>query len=174
MTYNPALHHRRSIRLPGYDYSLAGAYFVTVCTLGRECLFGDIVDGEMRLNEAGRIVAETWPWLPTRNDHVELDAWVVMPNHVHGVIVLADGCGGGSRTAPTKNRKPLGRLIGMFKTVSSKRINALSNTPGVQLWQRNYWERIIRDDTELDHIQHYIRTNPSRWEADTLHPMGAV
>jgi putative transposase len=95
---------RRSIRLPGYDYSQNGAYFITICTQDRECLFGDIENGEMRMNERGRIAAETWEWLALQYDHVVLDEWMIMPNHLHGIIVIADECRGGSRTAPAVNQ----------------------------------------------------------------------
>ncbi len=101
MTYNPDIHHRRSIRLKGYDYSQAGAYFVSICTNNRECLFGEITEGKMVLNEAGQMVADSWEWLAKQYDHVSLDECVVMPNHLHGIIVVNDGCRGGSRTAPT-------------------------------------------------------------------------
>jgi REP element-mobilizing transposase RayT len=167
--YDPAIHRRRSIRLQGYDYSHAGAYFVTLCTQDRECLFGDIVDGEMRLNDAGRIVANSWEWLAEQYDHVSLDEYVVMPNHAHGIIVITGDCRGGSRTAPTTGiRKPIGRLIGAFKTVSTKRINELRENGGTKLWQRNYWEHIVRNEPELNRIREYIHNNPARWELDSL------
>ena len=92
MTYNPAQHHRRSIRLRGYDYARAGAYFVTICTQQRECLFGDIIGGEMRLNAAGQIVAAIWQSIPRHFPNVTLEAWVIMPNHLHGIIVIGDPC----------------------------------------------------------------------------------
>ncbi len=180
MKYNPDIHHRRSIRLRNYDYSQTGAYFVTICVQHRECLFGEITDRVMRLNDAGNIVAEQWKWLGKQYDHVELDEWRIMPNHMHGIIVITDVVGGGglrkggSRTAPTGNapvkRKPLGRLIGAFKTVSTKHVNILRNTPGNKLWQRNYWEHIIRNNTELQRICEYIQNNPARWQEDALHP----
>ncbi len=168
MKYNSDIHHRRSIRLKGYDYSRAGAYFVTLCTQNRECLFGDIMNGKMRLNEVGIFVADSWEWLAEQYDHVSMDAYEVMPNHLHGIIVIADGCRGGSRTAPTDQRKPIGRLIGAFKTVSTKRINELRHAPGTKLWQRNYWEHIIRDESELNRIREYIQNNPAQWEMDKL------
>ncbi|MGK5090421.1 transposase [Deltaproteobacteria bacterium TL4] len=177
MKYDPAKHHRRSIRLKGYDYTQNGAYFVTICVQNRECLFGKIVDEAMRLNGAGQIVVDTWEWLASQYDHVDLDNWVVMPNHLHGIIVLTDDGDngddgrGGSRTAPTnhpKKRKPLGRLIGAFKTVSTKHINAWRQTPGNQLWQRNYYEHIIRNEASLNQIQEYILNNPRVWTEDSL------
>ncbi len=197
MTYDPHLHHRRSIRLPGYDYAAAGGYFITICTQHRECLFGEVVDGEMRLNEAGKMVAECWQWLSTQFPQIAIDAWVVMPNHFHGVLVITDvrrggsGTGGkachgrvssvssadagrgGSRTAPTiqTREKPLGRLIGAFKTVSTKRLNLLRHTPGLPLWQRNYYEHVIRNEDDLNHICHYIANNPLKWAEDENHPL---
>jgi len=167
MTFDPTIHHRRSIRLQGYDYSQAGMYFVTLCTRNRECLFGEIVDETMRLNPVGQIVADSWAWLAQRYEHVELDEWVVMPNHLHGIVVINDHCKGGSRTAPTK---PIGRLIGAYKTVSTKQANTFRQTPGLLLWQRNYWERIVRDAAELLSIQEYICNNPAQWAQDKLHP----
>ena len=184
MRYDPNKHHRRSIRLKGYDYTRAGVYFVTIVTQNRACLFGHIVAGEVRLNAFGQVVAETWQWLATQYDYVELDEWVVMPNHLHGIIIITetgDG-GGGSRTAPTVigttvptvvapdaptvKRKPLGRLIGAFKTVSTKRINEYRGTPGVVVWQRNYYEHIIRDERSLNRVREYIAANPLRWHLD--------
>ena len=193
--YDPEVHRRRSIRLKGYDYSRPGAYFVTVVVRDRLCLFGDVVDGEMRLNEIGRLIVEACEWLAGRYPHVGLDAYVVMPNHLHGIIVLTDegwrgdsGSGsdrvsdgrgssvsvgrssrGGSRTAPT-GRKSLGRLVGAFKTVSTKRVNLIRGTPGQRLWQRNFYERVIRNDRELDDIRDYIVGNPAKWETDEENP----
>ena len=171
MVMNHGLHHRRSVRLKGYDYAQAGSYFVTLCTHDRACLFGDVVDGQMRLNEYGQVVADSWMWLSDQYPHVELDEWVVMPNHLHGIMVLTGPDGrGGSRTAPTKNRKPVGRLIGAFKTVSTKRLNTLRHTPGLLVWQRNYYEHIVRSEESLDRIRRYIIGNPARWDEDPENP----
>ena len=166
-------HHRRSIRLPGYNYTQPGAYFVTVCAHGRECLFGEIVDAKMALNQYGRVVARCWEQLNREYARVKLDRWVVMPNHLHGIIAIDVIGRGGSRTAPTTDMdepKPLGRLVGSFKTVSTKQINILRGTPSTLLWQRNYYERIIRDDDELDRIRCYIEDNPAMWEMDRENP----
>ena len=186
--YDPLRHHRRSIRLKGYDYTQAGAYFVTVCAHGRECLFGEVAEGEMRLNDYGRIVASTWEWLAEQYPYVELDEWVVMPNHVHGIVVMVDDTGrgesptdedvlstrrGGSRPAPTADkpkRKPLGQLIGSFKTVSAKRINQMRAAPGAPVWQRNYYERIVRNERALNAIRQYIANNPLKWALDRDNP----
>ncbi len=174
MRYDPDTHARRSIRLPGYDYAQPGAYFVTLCVHQRECLLGEITDGEMMLNEFGRVVMECWPWLAKQYPHVTVDEWIVMPNHFHGILMIVDAvCRGGSRTAPTNGttHKPLGRLIGAFKTVSTKRINAIRDTPGLPVWQRNYYEHIIRNEEELNHIRQYIVANPRNWEFDQENPV---
>ena len=147
MVMNHGRHHRRSVRLKGYDYAQAGAYFVTICIQGRACLFGDVVNRQMRVNKCGQVVADSWLWLSGRYPYVGLDEWVVMPNHLHGIMILTEPGGrDGSRTAPTENRKSIGRLIGAFKTVSTKRLNEMRNTPGVPVWQRNYYEHIIRSE----------------------------
>ena len=168
MTYDPQKHNRRSIRLKGYDYTQPGVYFVTVVTQQRECSLGEIFKNEMVVNPAGKIVLEAWGWLASQYAYVTLDEFCVMPNHFHGVIMI-DDTGfrrGGSLTAPTKT-KPLGRLIGAFKTVSTKWINEMRGTPGATVWQRNYYEHIVRDGRELGRIRAYIATNPARWHKDT-------
>lgn len=199
MTYNPRRGHRpfglaqgrRSIRLKGYDYTHPGAYFVTICAHQRAELFGAVAGGEMRLNANGEIVAERWRWLADQYRHVQLDAWVIMPNHFHGILILADDRRGGSRPAPTitapddiptstttardnvsapgpdeTKRKSLDQLIGAFKTVSAKHINQLRQTPGAPVWQRNYYDHIVRNDRELNAIRRYIRDNPAKWTLD--------
>ena len=184
MKYNPRLHHRRSIRLKGYDYSSPGAYFITICVHGRECLFGEVTDGSMQLNEYGEIAAARWNWLAEQYPHVRLDEWVVMPNHMHGILIIHDDDpGSGSRPAPTGSppvptgssipkRKPLGQLIGAFKTVSAKHINLARQTPGLPVWQRNYYghafgmHHTIRNDYELNAIRQCIGQNPLKWALD--------
>ena len=180
MPYDPEIHHRRSIRLRGYDYSQPGSYYVTLCTQGKEHLFGQILEGEMHRNEWGDHVARCWEWLGQQYPYIALDEWTVMPNHLHGIIVVAEGRGasrsapvnnparfrrGASRSAPTK-RKPLGRLVGAFKTVSTDDINQLRGTPARPLWQRDFYDHIIRNEDELNKIREYIRTNPLRWASD--------
>ena len=167
-----ATRRRKSIRLRGYDYSLPGAYFVTIVTQGRIPRFGEVLDGEMLLSPTGLWIADGWEWLARQYPYVALDEYVVMPNHLHGVIVIADQPRrGGSRTAPT-TRKPLGRLIGAFKTVTTKRINLAEGTPGQMVWQRNYYERVIRSADEMDRIRQYIVENPLSWETDRENPRG--
>jgi REP element-mobilizing transposase RayT len=192
--YNPVIHHRRSIRLQGYDYSQSGTCFVTICTHKRKCLFGAILEGKMRLNEMGRIVETVWDELPDHYSHIESDAWIIMPNHVHGIIsirasdpisgtngvragdVRAGDVRAGLKPAPTPPLTNSAHLHGLpeivraLKTFSSRRINELRNTPGVPLWQRNYWEHIIRTEFELNCLREYIWNNPAQWEMDRMNP----
>jgi REP element-mobilizing transposase RayT len=169
MPYDPNRHHRRSIRLKGYDYSQAGAYFITLCTQDRACLFGRVMNGEMRLNDAGRMVLAEWNRLPERFPQVVVDAFVVMPNHVHGILVITDPAptvGATTRVAPT-----VGNIIGAFKSrVTVEYIRGVK-TPGWppfrgRLWQRNYYEHIIRNERALNAIRQYIMENPRRWHRD--------
>ena len=177
-TFDADKHRRRSIRLPDYDYSQPGAYFVTISTQSRLRLFGYVEDADMRLNEAGRLVARCWEWLAVRYRHVSLDQWIIMPDHLHGIIVLNDDPRrGGSRAALPGKRKPLGQLIGAFKTASTKRLNEVSETPGATVWQRNYYEHVVRDEEELAPItsglaavREYIAHNPARWREPIENP----
>ena len=168
---------RRSIRLRDYDYSTPGAYFVTICTRNRACMLGYAANGEMRLSEAGQAAQAVWEKLPRHYPHVQLDAWVIMPNHVHGIIVLlagadVDACGGsveaGFKPAPTNAPTPanadsgaarhgLPEVVRAFKTFSARRINDLTGARGVPFWQRSYYEHVIRDKASLDRIRpvHY-------------------
>ncbi len=186
MPYDPFKHHRRSIHLRGYDYTQAGAYFVTIVTRNRECLFGAIVDGEMRLNEAGQKVAECWDALPAHFPNVELDAFVVMPNHVHGIVVIADDADAvgaqdvrATHASPLREperprgpaRKSIGAIIGSFKSAATKRINASRDTAGAPLWHRNYYEHIIRNEKSLSAIRDYIAGNPANWAGDEENPV---
>ncbi len=260
MAYDPRRHHRQSIRLKGYDYTQAGAYFVTVVTQDRVHLFGEVVKGEMRLNEAGRMVFEQWQALPTRFATVEIDEFVVMPNHIHGIIILRDplvgadlvsaptgtstggtstggtstggastggtstggastggtstggastggastggastgGAStggtstggtstggtstggtstGGTSTGGTSTRDvpTLGDVIGAFKSLTTvEYIRGVKQLGWAafrgRLWQRNYYEHIIRDERALERIRRYIADNPRRWELDREHP----
>ena len=185
MPYDPQKHHRRSIRLPGYDYASPGAYFVTICAYQRHCLFGQVVDGVVNLNRFGRLVETEWLRSPDIRREIELDTFVVMPNHLHGIvwIVATDQTAGarGPSPLPTSNissrqpargpsTKSLGAFVAGFKSTVTKQINQLRATPGQPVWQRNYWERVIRDERALHAIRRYIQTNPARWVEDDLHP----
>jgi putative transposase len=177
MTYNPEIHHRRSIRLRNYDYSQAGAYFVTVCSWGKECVFGEITNGEMHLNECGEIVMKYWHGIQDHFTHVGTDEFIVMPNHSHGIINIV----GAIHELPLhreqnhehiKNRRKmvLPKIIGWFKMNSAKQINQIRKTPGTPVWQRNYYEHIIRDEKQLHSIREYIRYNPLKWDEDEENP----
>jgi REP element-mobilizing transposase RayT len=174
MTYDERQHHRRSIRLKGYDYSQAGAYFVTVCTRDRVCLFGDVRDGIMRLNKFGHIVWEEWFRSAEIRREIELstDEFVVMPNHIHGIVWIAEQQNVGAHGRAPLHRTPrsLSTFIAGFKSVTTKRINILRNMPGLPVWQRNYYEHIVRDERTLDGIREYILANPLRWHLDRENP----
>ena len=169
MKYNPDIHHRRSIRLRDYDYSQAGAYFVTICTHNHECLFGEIADGVMMLNASGRIAAQCWREIPSHFPHSALDEWVIMPNHLHGIVILTDTVGA-KNFSPLQNgtSKTIGSIVRGFKIGVTKWMR--QHTDVHTVWQRNYWEHIIRDDADLHRIRQYICNNPARWEEDSLHP----
>jgi len=252
MTYHPARHHRRSIRLRGYDYSQAGAYFVTICANNRECLFGEVVDGKMRLNDAGRMIEKWWLEMNRAFPTMETDEYIVMPNHFHGVVVIVGAdlrvcpivgadlrvcpivgadlrvcpivgadlrvcpivgadlrvcpivgadlrvcpivgadlrvcpivgadlrvcpiVGAGNRGAHTG--APLPSIIQWFKTMTTNeyirgvKTSAWPPFPG-KLWQRNYYEHIIRDEESLNRIREYIRNNPLQWALDRENPDG--
>ena len=174
MSFDPQKHHRRSIRLKGYDYSLSGGYFITLVVYQRACILGEVVDGAMTLSPFGQIVRDAWAWLESQYPTVQLDEFFIMPNHLHGILLIGDkperdeinsGRGGhplrvrqGRANRP--DGKSLGGLIGAFKTVSTKQVNLLRNTPGVPLWQRNYYEHIIWDEAGLFNARAYIRANP--------------
>jgi putative transposase len=166
------LKHRIYLRLSGYDYSQAGAYFITICVKGRKCLLGNILNNQMQLNIYGKIAETSWQWLSQAYDYVESDEWEIMPNHLHGIIIISANCRGGSRPAPTGESKikPLGRLIGAFKTISTKQINFTRKTIGAPFWQRNFYEHVIRDDHSLNRIREYIVTNPLQWDLDRENP----
>jgi REP element-mobilizing transposase RayT len=193
MGYDPDIHKRRSIRLQGFDYFSYGAYFVTVCVQGRECLLGEIVDGEMELNEAGRMVETWWRELSNKFPSVEIDTFVVMPNHFHGIVVINNPVGADLRVCPNNNvhvgadlrvglsnagahpGAPLHGIVQWFKTMTTNAyIRGVKQTnwppfPG-RLWQRNYYERIVRDEAELDAIRKYIDENPLKWLEDDENP----
>lgn len=171
---------RTSLRLRSYDYSSAGVYFVTIVTHRRAHLFGTVADGKMHLNDEGRSVEQAWNGIGKRFPSVEVDAYVVMPNHLHGLLRLSgsDLVGAplvGARRAPTRptqSQPPtLGDIIGAYKSVSTRayidgvRVNGWRPFPG-RLWQRNYFEHIVRDEASLERIREYIHANPGMWETD--------
>ena len=158
---------RRSIRLKGYDYHQPGSYFITICTHTRVNVFGDITNDTMILNAIGNMVSEIWQQIPDRYSGVDIDSFVVMPNHIHGIVVI-DGNGRPQRVAPTLS---LPDIVHRFKSITTRRyadgVEKLDWPPFAgRLWQRNYYEHIVRDDTELNIIREYISCNPANWEKD--------
>ena len=218
MPYDRFKHRRRSIRLKGYDYSRAGAYFVTICLQGGQCLLGQIVDGAMQPNAAGMMIDQEWFALSGRFPSIELDEFVVMPNHIHGIISIHEPPVGaplvGAQKADTSQvgaplvgapgteqspaaahgqasahgqaqgrplpggetvRPALGQVMGAFKSITTVgyiRGVKRQSWPSFhkRLWQRNYYEHIIRNERELQAIRKYILNNPASWQDDSLHP----
>ena len=153
--------HRRSIRLHGRDYSAPGTYFVTICACSH--LFGRVQTGEMILTRCGEIAAECWTDLPHHFSHVRIDAFVVMPDHLHGIVVL------GRRSARPSGigrigAGSLGAVVRSFKSAVTARINSERGARPGGIWQRNYFDQIIRSRADLDRVRRYIRDNPVRWE----------
>ena len=169
--------HRRSLRLKGYDYSQAGGYFVTICAYRKQCLFGEIIDAKMQLNEFGEVVQEEWLRTEKVRDRVELDVSMIMPNHLHGIIILKNDINEVGATRRVAHSRPCGlkagslaAMIGQFKSLVTKRINQMRNMRGSHVWQRNYYEHVIRNDRELNDIREYIINNPMAWDLDRENP----
>jgi len=214
--YNPAIHHRRSIRLKGYDYSRAGLYFITICAQNRQCLFGDIVNDEMMLNEYGLIAHEQWEKIQERFSNIELDVFQIMPNHMHGIVrveatlavvpdttasfdaiesddagvsddaiesddtgvsdlVASDAVVSDKGARVNRARTTVGDIIGAYKSLVANeclKLFKLKNPNHImgKLWQRNYYEHIIRDENSYNRIREYIINNPAQWQADKFNP----
>lgn len=183
MKFNPQKHHRHSIRLKNYEYTQPGGYFITIVTYQRDMLFGQIAHGKMQLNDFGTIADECWHAIPHHFPNVELGVHVVMPNHVHGIIVINEGSAtnsspnvGAMHTSPLpppRGAKPksIGAIVGSFKSAVSRCIGREHNATGI--WQRNYYEHVIRNHEEWDRIHRYIEANPSRWAEDKENPLKA-
>jgi len=166
MPYDPEWHHRQSTRLRGYDYSSQGGYFVTICVENREPLLGEVIGGQMIANDVGDIVYETWQDLPTRFPTVVLDAFIVMPNHVHGIVFLTGETG--ATEAPS-----LGLVMRAFKSISAIKCNRHLQRSGASFWQSRFHDRIIRDEKAHDAIRAYIENNPAFWLRDPENPLAA-
>jgi len=194
MKFDPQKHHRHSIRLKDYDYSQAGAYYVTIDVQDHECLFGDIMNCEMILSEAGKMIEEQWIALPERFPNIELDLFQTMPNHFHGIIVVGAtlvvarnmemknihenraGTSTEAGTSPARTSNPtLGGIVGAFKSITTneymKGVDD-KNWPRFckRLWQRNYYEHVIRDEADLNRIRNYIQSNLANWDDDEENP----
>jgi REP element-mobilizing transposase RayT len=178
--------NRKQLRLTNYDYSQNGAYFVTMCTRNRECIFGDVVDGKMVLNDIGEMVFDTWNDISIFYSDMELGAFIIMPNHMHGIVSIIDKImhmnAVGARSprpnmdqnmggeTPPLRRITLGNIVGYFKYQTTKCINVLNNCAGTKIWQRGYYEHIIRNENDHDRICEYIMNNPAAWEDDDENP----
>jgi len=195
MKYDPKIHHRRSIRLRGYDYSSPGAYYVTLCSFRKQCIFGRVVADQMQENECGKIVREEWFESARIRRQLELDAFTVMPNHLHGILWIVGPSGarpqmGAARMGPSAIRPhelrrtpsgPASRIPAMrphslaswaagFKSAITSRVRECWKRPDASVWQEDYFEHIIRDEAELLRIRDYILSNPARWSLDRENP----
>ena len=197
MECDPNKHHRpfgntqgrRSIRLKGWDYSRPGAYFVTVCTQNRKCLFGEIKNDEMELNGLGQVVWDRWNRIPYHFKHVQLDVFQIMLNHIHGILFIVDvgakhseihnrevGKNQIRNASPLRNRPhgtqpgSLSAIMQNFLSVSIRNISQIRQTLGDKVWQRNYYDHIIRNENGLNQIRDYITGNPSKWDLDKENP----
>jgi REP element-mobilizing transposase RayT len=197
MKFDPQFHHRHSIRIPGIDYTQAGSYFITMATKNKESLFGEFLNNVMICNNLAAIVQEEWVRTSIIRPGVRLDAFIVMPDHVHGLITILDDGGGltvktrmqlqgrdeyelgrgengqgRGAASPLRNGifipvapppGSIGAIVGQFKSITTKRINAARLTPGMPVWQRNFYERFIRDEQDYQNTMNYIVNNPNNW-----------
>ena len=185
-----------SIRLKGYDYSQSGLYFITICCYQRECLFGNIMNSQIILNNFGQLIKEEWLKSAEIRKEIEFDDFVIMPNHFHGIVIINQeinsdfmkndvdfqdnnvGANGRSPLQQIQSSRPkismkpksISSLIAGFKSATTKKINIIRNTPQNPVWQRNYYDHIIRNDESLARIREYVQNNPLSWENDQLHP----
>jgi len=187
----PIRPQRKRLRWRSHDYAADATYFVTIGTLDRQCVFGDVADGVVRRTAVGDVVDACWRAIPDHFPEVTLDAWVTMPNHLHGIIAIGeglsftvgaghgrpdhhhgrpqDGDGGPDREGP--RHRPLGTIIRLFKSAAMKRINQIHKTPGASLWQRGYHDRVMRDAADLARYRKYIADNPAQWSTDEENPV---
>jgi len=199
MSFNPQNHHRKSLHLKYYDYSKHGAYFVTICTYQNQHLFGRIRAEEMQLSSSGQMVSDVWNDLPNRFKDIKLDVSILMPNHFHGIVIINPRSGepcdhppckardhqncteGEHKVRPYKGRPngtradSLGRIIQAFKSITTteyiKGVKLLGwPTFSKKIWQRDYYERVIRNDRELDEIREYIINNVLKWDLEKNQP----
>jgi REP element-mobilizing transposase RayT len=174
LIFNPEIHNRRSVRLKVYDYAQPGAYFVTVCSWLRGFIFGEIINGKMEMNEYGMVLKQEWGKINNGHHDFDPDQFVVMPNHMHGIVninrsgVLPYATGDNALRLQSQT---IGSLIRRYKSTTTRQINNIRSTPCMPVLQRNYFEHIIRNDFEMDNIQEYIRNNPVRWAFDKDNPL---
>jgi len=183
MSYNPLVHKRQSTRLKGFDYGSEALYFITICSHDRIHLFGEIAEGEMNLNDCGKIALKCWMEIPQHFPHTRLHEFIIMPDHIHGIIEIVENMGGGfvgaKNISPQQNptafkspEKTIGSIVRGFKIGVTKWLrNEFPDafTKNRVVWQRNYYDRIIRDTNESERITKYIRENPQNWNKDKFH-----
>jgi putative transposase len=194
MASEPQVPDRQSIRLRVYDYSQPGMYYVTLCAHGKKCVFGEAIGGCVGLSVVGDVVRQCWQQIPDHFPHVELDEYVIMPNHIHGILVVKQAEGRGEcetsrhfRQKRAWHAKPLqeaqfghpmsrtiGTIMGSFKSATTKEVRRKTGETDMMLWQRNYYEHIIKSQSGLDHIRRYIAENPANWGADEENPVKAI
>ena len=176
MKYNPQIHNRQSLRLKGHDYGSEGLYFITICTYDRNHYFGEIKNGEMILNAAGKIAVECWGNIPNHFPHTKLYEYVIMPNHVHGIIEITENArlAGMDGDVRSKNfstlqspSKTIGSIVRGFKIGVTKWMR--QNTEIKNVWHRNYYDHIIRNDSDYYRIAEYIIKNPKKWKEDKFY-----
>ena len=161
--------NRRSVRLKEYDYSQSGEYFVTICTNNHECIFGNIIQEEMKLSPEGKIGQRYWEEIPKHFSNVQLDEYIIIPNHIHGIIILTESMVGTRHAVSLQEQfaKPVigsvPTIVRSFKSAATKRINEMRHTPSFPVWQKRFYDRVIRDDNELNNIRDYIRNNVLQW-----------
>lgn len=177
---SPGLPQRRSIRILGFNYSQSGVYYVTICTQQKACLFGEVVNGGMRLNDLGRIVQKCWLEIPSHFTHSRMMDSIVMPNHLHGLIVLRhiNPNSGTACCAPTDQREAFGSpvcgsiatIVRSFKSAVTKTARGTVDFGSLHLWQRGYYEHVIRNEHDLQDVVDYVRSNPLNWGKDPEFP----
>jgi putative transposase len=176
------INFRRHTRLRGFDYRESHAYFVTICVRHRECVFSSVTDGSIVLSRRGMVARDCWVDIANHHPHIELDAFVIMPNHMHGILLFVGDASENSSVVATPASRPshatgpsrgsLGAVVGSYKAAVTRSINRLRPGAGNDLWQPNYYEHIIRDDRARDRIRDYIDLNPDRWSHDLENPNG--
>lgn len=178
MKYDPDKKHRRSMRLEGYNYAQQGAYFVTICTFNRECLFGEVKNGEMHLNDFGMVAYKEWKQTSVVRPYVELDEFAIMPNHIHGIVVIESDQAGTPHVTTDEPTRTFGKpisgslssIVGAYKSMVTRQINERRVTPNAELWQKRFYDVIIRNEKSLNDIRQYILSNPQNWESDLENP----
>jgi len=164
--------NRKSIRLKNWDYTQEGYYFITICAYQKKCVFSRIENDSIILNEWGRIIQHCLLNVPEHFKHVQMDSFIIMPNHIHFILIIGSTCRGTACRAPTVEKfgipitGSLPTVIRSFKSAVTKQIKELHHSPDLIIWQRNYYDHIIRNEQSLNEIRTYINNNPSQWSMD--------